>query len=410
MGKFLGSIAYYLGGKHSKRTLNNLAIAKSLQLSPSQMKAIAKKSFQNLVITTLEYFKLKYSRDRLEEIVVCDNPEIIDSILEQKKGIIFLSGHQANWEVPFLKLTQKISGIAIGRPIKNYILYKWILSIRQMFGGKVIHPKQALTQGLKILQEGGFIGIVGDQALPESSYTYPFFGTKAWTSPAPGLLAYKTGCPIVVTTTYRNSHDSRYHVYYHQPIWPNKKNSAKLEVIRLMDQALGYLEASIRQRPEQWLWQHNRWKQHHMSMVKAKYKYDFILIILPPKAMEATEIYRALYCLKDLYPRGQFTLAVSRAFFAGLDVLEDKWTDAVEVEKIIVYRDDTLSDILQEDWHIQLVFDFYNDPKIAKHFKKLGAFEVINGYQLGSMIDQKSRPVDITQQPLSRLLRLALCS
>ncbi len=64
-------------------------------------------------------------------------------------------------------------------------------------------PKNAIRLGLKALKEGKFLGIVGDQAYPDSSYHFPLFGTRAWTATTPALLAYKSNSPLVVGTTLR---------------------------------------------------------------------------------------------------------------------------------------------------------------------------------------------------------------
>lgn len=154
IGTHLGTLAYYCSKKYRKRTLNNLILAKELPLSHKEKIKIAKQSFQNLVITTLEYFRLQGSKYSLQEIVVCDNPEVFQEIFAQNKGVIFLSGHQANWEVPFLYITQYRQGIAIGRPIKNRLLYRWVIRLRQMHGGRVVLPKNAITESIKALKQG----------------------------------------------------------------------------------------------------------------------------------------------------------------------------------------------------------------------------------------------------------------
>ena len=67
--------------------------------------------------------------------------------------MIFFCGHQANWETLFIAGNKLFKGIAIGKPIKNILLYKWILSIREKTGGKIVDPKNALKEGLKNLRK-----------------------------------------------------------------------------------------------------------------------------------------------------------------------------------------------------------------------------------------------------------------
>jgi len=178
IGRVVGLLAYYVIREYRKRTLSNLALANDLKLSNKEIKKIAIKSFQNLAINVLEYPKLHSQKD-LSKIIKCDNPQIAKEIYDQKKGIIFFCAHQSNWEVLFLDGTTRMRGIAIGRPIKNKKLYNWIVSIRQKKGGRIITPKNALREGLRNLKKGVFLGVVGDQGMPDSSYYYPFFGRSS---------------------------------------------------------------------------------------------------------------------------------------------------------------------------------------------------------------------------------------
>lgn len=141
LGNVAGKCAYFVHRSFRKKALTNLAIAFGTSKGEKERRIIAQKSFQNLMITCLEFFRFKQSKGNLSEIVTLqDHPEIA-RLLDSKQGVIFLSAHQANWEVPFLALTNRFSGIAIGRPIKNKRLYRWILSVREMNGGKIVTPK-----------------------------------------------------------------------------------------------------------------------------------------------------------------------------------------------------------------------------------------------------------------------------
>ncbi|MFC2049337.1 hypothetical protein ACFLR2_01535, partial [Chlamydiota bacterium] len=284
--------------------------------------------------------------------------------LNNKQGMVFLSAHQANWEIPFLALTERYKGVAIGRPIKNRWLYDWVLSVREMNGGKIVMPKNAIRAGIRALLRGEFLGIVGDQAYPESPYSYPLFGTRAWTASTPALLAYKTGSPLSAGITRRIS--GRYQVSGSPLIWPNLSAPLKDEVPRMMNEAMGYLEASIAEQPDQWMWVHDRWKQQGIDHVKRKYRYGFVLIILPPDPRPFLEI---LPLFRAIYPRSFLTFFVPKGTSASLEECTFKEYEREE-------------DLFIRDWRFQIVLDFYNSPKLRRHFLKLGAFKALH---LGKM-------------------------
>lgn len=393
LGNWLGSLMFYLHRPFRKKTLTNLAIAKTLHLTESQRTRVAKESFQTLMINCLEFFRLQRKKNKMEEIATWGVPrEAGLTMLQQGQGIIFLTGHQANWEIPFLLMTQFHPGIAIGRPIKNKWLYNWVLSIREMHKGKIIMPKKAMAAGYQALKEGQFLGIVGDQALPESSYSYPLFGTRAWTTTAPALLAYRTGCPIVTVMVRRV--DDHYHIWGSPLLWPDMALPVKEAVPKLMDQAMGYLEESIKACPGQWLWQHDRWKQSGVDHVKRKFRFGFILVVLPK---EIESYLPLISLLQKIYPRNFI------AFFIPKGAEEHFSTHSKDHE---VHPYEKEEDLFKNDYRYQIVFDFYDLKTLRSHYLRLGAFQALNEEKIykEAKKELKNAPPD-----LATALKYALC-
>lgn len=355
LGKRLGSVAYYTLTKYRKRTLSNLSLAKNLELK--DLKKTAKASFQNLAITCLEYPKFARIR-KTSSIISCENPELAKLLIDQGKGIIFFCGHQANWELLFLEGTQRMPGVAIGRPVKNVPLYRWILSIREKYGGTIIPPQQAIKEGLRALKKGKFLGIVGDQGMPESPYAFDFFGRRAWTTPAPAILSYRTGCPIMVATIRREK--GKYLIHYSDPIWPNKEKTMEEEIERMMKASLKILEADIRKRPEQWLWQHNRWKQETPLNVYYRYRWDTILVILP-KNFDQTD----LAAFREIYPEAFLSFLVPKGAVVPLKDVE-----------VLTYEKE--GELFITDYRFKLVINLTKVQGLKKHFLKQSAFEVLD--------------------------------
>ncbi|HRW58788.1 MAG TPA: hypothetical protein P5048_04130 [Chlamydiales bacterium] len=374
----LSIILYPILSKLRKRTLSNLALAKDLNLSNREIEKLAKDSFKNLIITMLEYPFL--NRKKAYKKILCKNPEIAQQLYNEGKGIIFFCGHQANWEALFIDGTTRMKGIAIGKPIKNRPLYHWILSIRQKNGGRIINPNNALKESLKALRKGIFLGIVGDQAVVESSYHYPFMGRKAWTSNAPALLAYKTQSPIIVANTLRTSNG--YEIHYSDPIFPNLNNSTETEVPYLMNLVMKKFEDSIKQRPAEWMWQHNRWKQQSLKLIYKRFRYDCILIILSGNINEDINI---LETFKQIYPNELLIVYTYKndAFAQFLNDFEFHFFENTE-------------SFFQKDYRPKLLFNFGTIAKIEKYFKKLSVIETFDMNKI------KNIALKNTQNPLSR--------
>lgn len=388
-GRFIGWVGFYCMESYRKRALSNLALATDLALSPKELIRIAKQSFQNLAINCLEY--PKFAREKhLNRVIQCENSHQADALYKKGQGIIFFCGHQSNWEALFLDGTCRMKGIAIGKAIKNKNLYNWIISIRERNGGKIISPHNAVREGLRALRKGTFIGIVGDQGMPSSGYSFPFLGRRAWTSTAPALLAYKTNSPIIFAATRRVP--DGYRIHYSDPIWPNLDNPVEEEVVRMMDQMLRLLEKNIRDRPGEWLWQHNRWKQQTPQNLYKRFRKDCIAAIFPKEGFE--EMAAHLPTLKQIYPSDFLFLFVPACF---------KNTPLVEADEVIYYED--IKETLVNDYRFKLVFNFSNYAPLKKHYEKLSAFEVLNVENLYEL----AKPYLNEKHNLSDVLKRALC-
>ncbi|MBM3184581.1 MAG: hypothetical protein FJZ64_04685, partial [Chlamydiae bacterium] len=143
IGKGLGLFLFYVMPHYRKRTLSNLALAKELKLNHFEIRRIGKEAFQNLATVCLEYPRL-FKEKTLSSLIKCENPETADSIRKEGKGIIFYCAHLSNWEMLFIEGTNRMKGIAIGKPIKNKFLYRWVVSIREKYGGTIISQKNAI--------------------------------------------------------------------------------------------------------------------------------------------------------------------------------------------------------------------------------------------------------------------------
>ncbi len=297
LGNVLGLCIYHCYPKFRKRALSNLALATELNLQPDEIVKLAKESMQNLAIIFLEYPKL-YHEKKISNIATCETEEPAASIIKSGKGIIFFCGHQANWELLFLEGSSRMPGVAIGRPIKNKPLYDWTLRLREKFGGAIITPKDAYRASVKALREGKFLGIVGDQGMPDSGYSDLFLGRLAWTSPLPALLSKRTGCPIMVATIRREK--KKYVIHYSDPI------ESKGDVEAQMKEVLKLFQDSIKAHPSQWLWIHNKWKQQLPGRLKKGFRYDSVALIFGDDPEALVWIPQ----IRELYPREQLTAFV----------------------------------------------------------------------------------------------------
>jgi KDO2-lipid IV(A) lauroyltransferase len=348
LGSFLGLFIFYTYPKYRKRALSNLALATDLRLTPDQIVQTARRSLQSLAITALEYPRLSQD-DKIDRLATCENPEVASRFIAEKQGVIFFCGHQANWEILFLEGTFRMPGIAIGRPIKNPYLYRFVNKMREKFGGKIVPPAQATKACLRALKEGKFVGIVGDQGMPNSGFSSPFLGREAWTSPLPALLSSRTGCPIIVASTRRES--GKYIIHYSDPIWPTSDPESH------MRQVLKVFEKTVQERPHEWLWIHNRWKQQLPGTLTKHFRHDSLALIFP----DNPDFLNFIPKIRALYPREQIT-----AFVLTLPPFH---TDI----ELHLYKHP--QELFRPDYRFKMVIDFTSNPALQRHFSRLSALK-----------------------------------
>jgi len=367
-GNFLGFTLYYCLPKFRKRTLSNLALAPRLKLTPKETRRVAKQAFANLCITCLEYAKFKHISS-IEKYVTCENPEVADKLLKEGTGVIFFCAHQANWEVLFLEGTSRMPGVAIGRPIKNTFLYNWVQSIRQKYGGMIIPPKRAAWEGLRALKKKKFLGIVGDQGMPSSGFESLFLGRRAYTSTIPALLAYKAKAALITALVWRVP--TGYKIRYTTPDFADVTQPIESETRRMMENQLRHVEESIIERPGEWLWQHNRWKQESPHAVYYRFRHETILIVADEKTST-----KELLVFRKIYPNAFLTYLVPKAREEEVAAIADE---------VISY---TGKPPFVSDYRFKIVFDLSNTVAMNK-FKKLSAFDVLRKKDLKKLCERQ---------------------
>jgi Kdo2-lipid IVA lauroyltransferase/acyltransferase len=127
-----------------------------------------------------------------------------------------------------------------------------------------------------------------------------------------------------------------------------------------MDRALSLFEESVKNRPEEWLWIHNRWKQQTLDAIKRPYRHDCIALFLP----DDQPLIQGLTRVRLLYPTEHLVI-----------YLPEPHTCPIDAE---VHPYNRLSDTLAEDYRLKCIFNFTEDRKIEKHYKRLAAQSVLH--------------------------------
>ncbi len=176
------------------------------------------------------------------------------------RGVIVLAAHFGNWEiVPAALAATHGPMAAVGRPVDNPHIDRWVQQMRGRFGNRSLAKRGAVREMFRVLAAGGRLGLLIDQRVrAEEAIDVPFFGRPALTSPIVARLALKTGAPVLPVAGYHEPR-GRYRIELEPPLWPEGRDD-DATTFEFTRRCLAGSEATIRRHPEQWLWLHRRWR------------------------------------------------------------------------------------------------------------------------------------------------------
>src|SRR4030067_2600460 len=97
LGRQLGWLAFYLDREHQTVALENLHIAFGQEKSEREIYAIAKRTFQNLGMTAIEFFRIpRMDVETFKKKVEVKGRGIVDENLGKKRGGLLLLSHFGN--------------------------------------------------------------------------------------------------------------------------------------------------------------------------------------------------------------------------------------------------------------------------------------------------------------------------
>ena len=179
-----------------------------------------------------------------------------------KRGVIFLTGHLGVWELHsfgWSALEYPLSFLV--RPLDNPRVEEMVESIRTRFGNRAIDKQSAARQALRVLRQGGTLGILSDlNTQTREGVFVPFFGKLACTTAGIATLALKTDAVVIPTCAVWNKERKRYFFHGDPPVELVRTGDHEKDIEVNTARFAAAVERMVRLYPDQWLWIHKRWK------------------------------------------------------------------------------------------------------------------------------------------------------
>lgn len=188
--------------------------------------------------------------------------EALKGALADGRGAVVVTGHLGNWEVGGAALAARgIALDAVALRQGNPFFHREAVRARERLGMRVVHKRHAPGEALRSLREGRAVALVGDQNPISGGIEVSFFGRPANTARGAATLALRTGAPLFVGTALRREGTGGGYRVTVEEVSVERTGRLEEDVRRLVQAYTSRIEAVVRRAPEQYLWQHRRWKE-----------------------------------------------------------------------------------------------------------------------------------------------------
>ena len=207
---------------------------------------------------------IRFSRMSTDEIVRRTEMvgfEALRDAAAAGRGAVVISGHLGNWEVAAAAAAARGVPMDVAAHLqKNPFFYRHLVERQDRLGLTVIVKNEAFRLVPRALSAGRVVALIADQNMRKRGVFVDFFGRAAATAKGPALFALRAGAPVFLGVAVRKrGHPSRYRVSVERVPVPEGPYGAQA-VHELTQRHVSRLEAHIREAPDQYFWQHRRWK------------------------------------------------------------------------------------------------------------------------------------------------------
>ncbi len=198
------------------------------------------------------------SADYLDSIIDFDESHLRKA-QDKGCGAVLMTGHIGNWELgplafakrgyPFiwLEVPQKGSGGSL------------VNAVRGSTGSCYISKRTPTRTMIRLLNEGNFLGLVGDQDARKRGVWISFLGEPSSRPRGGAVFALQTGASMLAGCCILKK-DGRYNLSFTPVSTSDLPRDKTLAVQTLIQRYMDILEEAVRRHPEQYFWFHRMWK------------------------------------------------------------------------------------------------------------------------------------------------------
>jgi len=261
----LSNLLYFFDKEHKKYAKANIDFVYGDKINEIEKNKIIKNSYRNLVYNLYEFIENQtLDLAGFESKTIVENDKYMLDALKNKRKIILITAHYGNWELggSFISLKYNPTTI-VGRLLNNKYLNDELLSVRNAYNSEMLSTNQASKGLIRALKKDRVIGLVIDQH-NTLGIDVEFLGHKVKITDSTARLAVRFNA-IILPVFFTMQEFGKYTAKFYEPIEPSTYEGEN-QILNLTQAQANIMEKHILQKPEQWFWQHKRFKQYNSEI------------------------------------------------------------------------------------------------------------------------------------------------
>jgi KDO2-lipid IV(A) lauroyltransferase len=257
---FLYLVLYYIVSYRRNVVATNLKNSFP-EKTDKELKVIEKKFYRHLSDLLIETFKSTHMTSaNQKKRFTYNNLEIMDKLREEKRDIIAVMGHYNNWEWPtLLPYYLKYTTIIIYKPLQNKYFNRFINNHRSEHGIVLTPTSQVIREIINYRKNDiNTVSVfISDQipSIGDIKYWTTFLNQDTAVFTGAGKIASKYDMAVVFFNVQKAKRG-----YYNLNIELLFDHTAGLSEEVITEKHVRRLEEIIKEKPENWIWSHRRWK------------------------------------------------------------------------------------------------------------------------------------------------------
>lgn len=261
----LVNLLYVFDKEHKKYAKANIDFVYSDKIDEIKKNEIIKESYRNLVYNLYEFIENQtLDLEGFESKITVENEHYILDALKNKRKIILITAHYGNWEYGNTFIPLKYAPTTmVGRPMNNKYLNDELDQTRTKNNTQMLSKDEAGRGLIKALKNDRIIGLVIDQH-NTAGIDIGFFGHKVKQTDSSSRLAVKFDA-IILPLFFTMDSFGKYTAKFYEPIEPSDFKGDN-QIVDLTQAQTDIMEKHILAKPEQWFWQHKRFKYYNSEI------------------------------------------------------------------------------------------------------------------------------------------------